>query len=176
MSYPEFNFIEVDSGSLVDSALKLRVHSGGTSGLEPHQGYVCIGYDPWISLERLSEDYDGILRIPMHWKVLGPVVRYKIDAPEYDLKLMLKILRDRKLPHGLSAQPQRTILACLKVAARISRVRTDDFLSSQFPNVHRFEVCIKADVATRVFGLPASHRREIEPGWVLLAIHDAARP
>jgi hypothetical protein len=196
-------FVEVKPGFLVDPALRLRLHSGGSSGLALNDAYLVIAYDPEIRADRLlvppsdaqrawrrsspvtahyaddpvifeSEKYDPVVRIAFTWHDHETCTRHKIAEDEYNFKLNVRILANRGYP-VISDDPKRTLLYGIISAVKLSSVRTDDFLSDRFPRVRRFEMCIRSDLATSFFQLRPVDYAEVEPGWLLLACRDVQR-
>ena len=68
-----------------------------------------------------------------------------------------------------STDPKRTLLYGISSAVKLSSVRTDDFSTDRFPRVRRFEMCMRADLATSFFQLQRADYAEVELGWLLLA-------
>ena len=69
MTYAD-GFVEVKPGFLVDPALRLRLHSGGSSGLALNDAYLVMAYDPEIRADRLLVAPSDAQRA---WRLSSPV-------------------------------------------------------------------------------------------------------
>ncbi|MBR1270150.1 hypothetical protein JQ629_21980 [Bradyrhizobium sp. AUGA SZCCT0222] len=197
------NFVEVQPGFLVDPLLKLRVHFGGTSGLEPDQTLLCIGYDPEIDPNRLlvppseedrriwlmspltahlvdvptifqSRRYEEIQSVSLFWSVDGDRIRYKIENDVASFRLKAKTIENRHLPE-VSDNGRDTLFYAITSASRLTALKAYDFRSARFAGVKSAEVWIRSDVLIGFFKLSPAEFRSPEPGWVILSSQEIVR-
>lgn len=197
------NFVEVQPGFLIDPLLKLRVHFGGTSGLEPNQAYLNIGYDPEIDPNRLlvppseedrkiwlmspltahradlptifrSDRYDEIQSVALVWSVDGDRIRYKIENDVASFRLIAKVIEVKHFP-AISDNARDTLLYAISSAPRLTAVKAYDFRSPRFAGIKSAEVWIRSEVLVDCFNLPPAEFRSPESGWVILSSREIVR-
>jgi hypothetical protein len=191
------NWVALSPSRIVDPTLKVHMFVVGGPETLTNEGSIRCDYDPEIKPDKLfmpvpdewrvnhtwttygpnemtifrSQSYETILTgINMWWEVIDECLRVKVTQTDYSFSQVAHLLEMKGYP-VISKRPREFILHLIKSVVKLNGFKDLSHIEV-FPSIRRVEVCLPAAQAFNFFKLNSLEFREVEPGWVAIALRE----